>query len=257
MPADEMGSHSDESSSVSRTLVILDGLGDPSLGQELSSRWAQAGFKNGVDVAGQWAWLSENAQALTEEKIDQAATIAGSIGLTIRDRAGKTFVPVNDLEQMRRQIVFEYRSRLATTLVFGIPALTLHYVGRVLACGRGDEPSAMAYPWLIEMMLVAWTLVAAGAPIIWQAALSLIHLRLTADLLSGLIIAFSFLPSAIGVLSTLVVDEPWFGANGPSFHASLLAVVITVLARWQLHHAAPPTPTPQITRTLFLIVIAS
>ena len=41
-----------------KTHLILDGLQDMGHGGELSRRWFEAGFLNGVDVAGQCGWVS-------------------------------------------------------------------------------------------------------------------------------------------------------------------------------------------------------
>ena len=43
--------------SLDRCHIILDGLQDPQLGQQLSAKWNHAGYRNVVDVAGQCAWL--------------------------------------------------------------------------------------------------------------------------------------------------------------------------------------------------------
>jgi len=259
---------------MARTYVILDGLQDPALGQALSSRWAQAGLANGVDVSGQCAWLWQGHEedgspdnvvdhagqsegqcvekcvekcvgksaSLTEADVARAAAIARTFGLEVRDRVGQTFVADNDLAALRARMAYEYKSRLATALVFGLPALALHYVGPVLAGGGGQDARAMLYPWLFELLLVGWACVAAGWPILWQGALSARRLRATGDLLTTLIVAVAFIPSAVGVLSMAVVNEPWFGApaggGGPTFGVAMVAIVLSVLQRWLAHRSA-------------------
>ena len=226
---------------MTRTYIILDGLADPYLGRVLSARWAQAGFRNAVDVAGQCAWLAplEDPDAsLTEAQLTRAAAIGRGVGVEIRDRLGKKFRPDNDLGALRRQSVHEYRARLATALMFGLPALALHYLAPVLASGSGLDPARMVFPWLFEMVLVGWLCVGAGFPLLWQAGLGVLHLRMTADVLSGVLIVGSFAPSAVGVMSMLVIDEPWFGRDGPMFHAAVWTMLITILGRWLCHLAA-------------------
>ena len=77
-----------------RTYVILDGLQESQWGQALSRRWMDAGLPNGVDVAGQFAWITPSAQSkhhsLDEENATRAANIAQLFGLEIRDEV--TFV---------------------------------------------------------------------------------------------------------------------------------------------------------------------
>jgi hypothetical protein len=227
-----------------RTHVILDGLQDPHLGRDLSVRWAAAGFDNAVDVAGQCAWLAArdggDGAAIDETQIRHAAAIARAYGLEIRDRAGQSFEPENDLDALRGRMVYEYKSRLATALMFGLPALALHYLGPTLAGGRGGAVD-MIYPWLFELLLVGWVCLAAGWPILWQAALAAVHLRATADLLTASIIAVAFTWSAIGVVSLLWATDPWFTTEpgqGPMFYAADLAVILAVSQRWLAHRAA-------------------
>ena len=243
---------------MTRTHLVLDGLQDPSHAQELSARWASAGFTNVVDPAAQGAWLEPGSdrgardqgpspraasdpslEALTARDVDRAASIARAFGLEVRDRAGKSFRPDNDLEALRARIVAEYRTRFATALVFGLPALGLHWFGGLLARGGGTEPRDMLYPWMFQMLLVGWAVLASAWPLCWQGGLGALHLRTTADVLTAGIIAASFLPSALGVFSLLFTREPWFGSRGPVFHATMWTVLIAVLQRWLAHRAAP------------------
>lgn len=241
------------------THVILDGIQDPRTGQALSAAWAQAGFDNVVDVAGQAARLARmkphdhpskiagNAppRAMTEQDMDQAAAIARSWGLEIRDRVGKTFHAANDLPALRRQLIYEYKCRTATALVFGLPAVTLHYLGPILA-GGGTDAASMVFPWAIEMLLVGWACVAAGWPILWQGLLALVRLRPHGDLLTTGIVAVAWLGSAAGVLATALGRTPWFmnatesgvWQGGPAFHAAWWAVTLAVCQRWLAHRHA-------------------
>ncbi len=229
---------------IARTHVILDGLQDPRLGQQLSADWSRQGLINAIDVAGQTAWLSPAVQdsgALTEPMVHQARVIARRYGLEIRDRVGNQFHACNDLTLMRRRMASEYRSRFATALVFGLPALALHYTGAMLAGGAEGPGGArwMVYPWLFEMLLVGWACLAAGWPVLWQAAVSLAHLRATGDLLTGACVVAAFGPSAVGLVSLVWVDRPWFGtpaeAGGPAFHAAWIAITLAVLQRWLVY----------------------
>jgi len=255
-----------------KTHLILDGLQDPLHGRELSARWVTAGFENGVDVAGQAAWLrvgwapptmsegrvedskmvgGAHPTPITEADVARAAAIARAFGVELRDRAGATFRADNELPALREQMVREYRARFSQALVFGLPALALHYLGPMLTGGGGASNTSggggMAYPWLLEMVLVGWSLWVAGLPILWQGFASLIHLRATADLLTTMIVMLSFIPSAVGVVSLLFTSVPWFGLpyddagaavelRGPAFHIAVMAVMIATFQRWQLHH---------------------
>ncbi len=216
-----------------RTFVILDGLGDPQLGRALSAKWAEVGIINSVDVAGQWASLATPSEmALDESQIELAAAIARTFGIDLRDREGKQYAPQNDLDGLRSRTKREYRSRLATAVVFGAPAVALHYAAPLLA-GADASPRGLLYPWLIEMLLVGWLCLAGGYPILWQGALSLRYLRATPDLLTLLIVAGAFVPSAIGWLSLLFADEPWIRES--LLHVAALAIVLALLQRRILH----------------------
>lgn len=236
-----------------RTHVILDGLQDLRDGQKLSVKWAQAGFRNGVDVAGQTAWLAGESSdsskpdldsTLTEEDMQRAASLARGYGLWIRDRVGNTFRPNNDLAELRQRMIYEYKSRFVTALVFGLPAMGLHYAGPVLAGGIEGPGGAkwMLYPWLFEMVLVGWVCLAAGWPVLCQGLTSLMHGRWTPDLLTTVLVLVAWAPSALGVLSMVWGDQPWFisslGVGGPSFHAALLAITLAVLQRWWMYRCA-------------------
>ncbi len=186
-------------------------------------------------------------------KLDLAANIARAYGVEIRERVGITFRPDNDLPALREQITREYRVRFAQSLIFGLPALAVHYLGPMLASGGGQAAGSMAFPWLLELILVGWAIWVAALPIVWQGVWSLIHLRPTADLFTTSIIAIAYLPSAWGVGSLLFVDQPWFGTvgmagvpgvpggseaasgGGPAFHVAIMAVMLASCQRWRMH----------------------
>jgi hypothetical protein len=219
---------------------MLDGLSDPRVGLELSRAWMEAGFANGVDVTGQSAWLAkrDDEQAwLSEADVDRAASVARFFGLELRDRVGSEFNAQNDLSALRGRLTYEYKSRFATALVFGLPALLLHGLGVWLA-GGATSPRQMLYPWFFELLLVGWACLAAGWPILWQGALSLRGLRMTADLYTSLLVLACFVPSAVGVLGLPLVRSTFLTVSpGPLFHAAMLTMAAAVLQRWMLHGA--------------------
>ena len=226
------------------TYVILDGLQDPRLGRGLSAAWTRAGLLNEVDVTGQCARLAiadtpgGEERSLNEAQVDRAAKIARRFALEPRDRVGSTFVRDNDIQALRRQLTYEYKSRLATALVFVLPALAVHYLAPLLVVG-GDTARAYRFPWLIELLLVGWACLAGGWPILWQGVLAALHRRATPDLLTSLILMAGFIPSALGVLSLVTLKNPWFGDTGPSFHAVSFALILALYQRWTVHrHAA-------------------
>lgn len=227
---------------MTRTHVILDGLQDPAIAKRLSVVWYDHGFANAVDPAGQCAWIEPSKEsgkdALSADDMELAAVLARQFGLEPRERVGSEFQAANDLALLREKITHEYKSRFATALVYGLPALALHYFAPVLA-GSGDTRS-MVYPWLFEMILAAWVCVSAGWPIIWQGVAALIRLRLTGDALVTLLIVASWLPSALGLASIAFAQEPWLSHGGrePLFHATVMCVTLAALQRWLAHAAA-------------------
>lgn len=234
------------------TFVILDGLQDPMHARDLSARWARAGLLNEVDIAGQSAAIRLDATdkpSITEEDVQRAAAIARAYGVEPRDRAGETFKPDNDLALLRDQMRREYRARFSQALVFGLPALAVHYLEPILASGGGHNAGSLAFPWLLQLVLVGWAIWVAALPIIWQGIWSLIHLRPTADLLTTAIVLLAYIPSAFGVASLLFINEPWFGVAvrhmgadvaavplaGPAFHLAIMAVMLATCQRWLMH----------------------
>lgn len=222
---------------MSRTHVILDGLADPRIGGQLSAAWLHAGFANTVDPAGQCASLwradsdSTQCPALSEADMDRAAAVARTFGLEPRDRVGNTFVADNQLPELRKRLAFEYKSRFATALVFGLPAIALHRFGPLLAGGGPGH-----YAWLIELLLAGWTCIAAGWPILYQGALCARYLRVHGDLLTTVVVVFAYVPSAIGVLSMMWSGEPWLiGDQGPAFDAAVWVIIVATLQRWLAH----------------------
>jgi hypothetical protein len=227
-----------------RTHVILDGLQDPILARQLSAMWHRAGFANAVDVSGQSAWLAPvEGDALDEAAVDHAATIARTFGIELRDRVGNTFKADNPLPPMLQRMEKESRQRLATSLMYGLPALLLHYLGPLLATGGGTETRSLLYPWLFEMLLVGWVCFAAGWPSLWNAALAVRSLRAHGDLLTTGVMLAAFVPSAAGVMSLPFAREPWVlstqaGGSGVMFHFALMAVWLNVSQRWLMFRNA-------------------
>jgi len=234
-----------------RTHVILDGLEDPGRAQELSRAWVLAGFPNAVDLSGQCAWLAKKHERrsgsqegdmgpLSELQMGQAVSIARVFAVELRDRAGGTYIAENELGALRRRVQCEYRHRVAVVIMFGLPAVALHYLAPYLA-GSGD-PRDMALPWLFELLLVGWACIAAGWPILWQGALSVLYLRASADLLTSVVLVTSYLPSAVGVLAVTFVEEPMFDTTlgrTPMCYATILALGLAVTQRWMMHRATP------------------
>jgi hypothetical protein len=218
-----------------RTHVILDGLHDTRHARELSARWSDAGFDNSVDAAAQSASLARHdGGEMSEADVDRAAAVARCYGVELRDRAGTTFVSANDAAALRQRLAYEFKSRFATALVFGLPALGLHYAGCWLT-GGSDHPRDLLYPWLFELLLVGWACIAAGWPILWNGALAARHLRATADLLTTVIVLAALLPTAAGLVWLVTTGETWLSVSrghGPLTHAALAAVAISTLQRW-------------------------
>lgn len=220
---------------MAHTHVILDGLGDPQLGQSLSAAWAKAGFYNTVDPAGQSATLATHEDdALSESQMEDAATIARVHGLELRDRAGSTYESVNELPALYKRLNIEYRTRFASALVFGLPALVLHYLAPVLV-GAHELPRGFLYPWLIELLLVGWMCMAAAYPMLWQGALSFRYLRATPDLLTCVVIVPAFCVTLAAWVSLFAADQPL--ADESLLHAVTYAVMLAVLQRRWVYRA--------------------
>lgn len=228
-----------------RTHVIVDGLADPLLAQQLSAAWARAGFDNAVDISAQAAWLApggeHHADELAEADVDRAARIARAFGIELRDRVGKTFKAGNDPAALRAQMAKEYKARTAVTVMFGLPAVVLHYIAPALVGGVPDA-RGMLQPWLIEMLLVGWLCIAAAWPVLWQGALALRNLRATPDLLASVVIVGAFLPCATGVVLIPFRGDVWFGTpqtgGGPAFHAVAMMIALVSFSRWMTHRYA-------------------
>ncbi len=239
---------------MTQTYVILDGLQDHDTSRALSARWAGAGYANAVDPAGQCARIGIKEQAgptdaadvsFDERDLDRIAAIARSLGLAVRDRVGSGFEPGVGLEPLRANMEKEYRGRLAVALMFGLPGIVLHYIGPTLAGGVVGARS-LAYPWLIEGLLVTWGCIAGGWPILWQGLLSLARRRTSGDALTTLIVLGAWGPSVIGVASLAFTPDPWFVGirggggwlgyvGGPAFHAAMVAMTLAVMQRWLVY----------------------
>lgn len=217
------------------THLILDGLQDLDHAAALSRRWMNAGYANTVDPAGQGATLARrDGGPLTEADVARAAGVARGFGVELRDRLGTSWTPVDDPAQFRGRMAYEYKSRFATAVVFGLPALALRELGPWLA-GGAQGPRDLLYPWLFEMLLVGWACLAAGWPILWNAGLAALHLRATPDLLTGLIVLAAWCPSAVGTL-WLISGDTWLAQ--PRFDAALWAVLLATLQRWLAYRFA-------------------
>ncbi len=233
-----------------KTWVMLDGLADPPSAQALSRQWSEAGFDNAVDVAGQRGWLAPNREscqdALVEADMDRAAKVSRRFGVELRDRVGNTFRADNDKDALGDRIRREYKARLAQAIMFGLPVLALQYLAPMLASTGGADARGMLFPWLFQMLLAGWLCYVAAWPILWQGAAALLNLRATGDTLTLLLVVGTFIPSAVGVLSLLVTETPWFGApgsagfsdRGPAFHATMLIVTLAVTQRWLYYRQA-------------------
>ncbi len=210
---------------MARTNVLVEGLQDPAHGRGLSGAWAGAGFVNTLDLSGQCAVI--------ESYDERASGIARAFGVELRDRTGQTFTADNDLTLLREEAARQWKGRLAQALVYGLPAVALHYVAPILAEAGGSRK--FLYPWFFEMLLAGWVCVVGAWPVLWQGALSLAHLRMTAELFFTAVLLGAFVPSAVGVATIVVRAEPWFSPNGPTFHA---VVVLVWSAAWQRWRAA-------------------
>lgn len=213
---------------------------DPLLGQDLSARWADAGLLNRIDVAGQSAelWRADD-ESINEENIQLAAGIARAYGVEIRDRIGINFQPDNDLDELQKRIAGEYRQCFAQAIMFGLPALVVHYLAPILSGGPTDDGSyKMIYPWLIEMVLVGWLLRVSAWSILWQAAMSLIHVRATGDLFTGFVIIATFVASAIGVIMSPFIDNSFVALDGTLFHVAVVTTIIVTAQRCAAHGLA-------------------
>ena len=226
------------------TYVILDGLQDPDLAGALSANWAAAGFANEVDAAAQSGWLApaggDADAALTESEFERAAGLARACGVALYGRVGQRFLAANDPAALRASLARAYRARVASALVFGLPALGLHYAGSALAGGDG-APRSMFLAWLLELLLVGWCCVAVGWPLLWQGLLGLAHRRATGDVLTSALVAITFLPSVAGMIAMLWGGRPWFSASAPGvplLHATTFVLLNAVLQRWLFQRRA-------------------
>ncbi len=224
-----------------QTHVILDGLQSHADARGLSRAWAAAGLHNQIDLAGQSAALANGNEPdaeLTETQVDEAAALARHFALELRDRVGSGFVAANDLPTLRAKVAYEYKCRLATGLVYGLPALALHYFGPWLA-GGSDDPRSYVFPWLLELLLSGWVMIACGWPVLWQGLLGLRVRRLTFDTFALLLTLAAWLPSAAAVLALPLVNQPWLSAPGqgssPQFHYVVMLMLLVSAQRWLSH----------------------
>ncbi len=227
-----------------RVHLILDGLQDPRHARELSARWSAAGLDNAVDPTGQCGWISlgnrapgEPARGLTPEELERAMAIARAFGIEPRDLVMEAVEDGEAPAALRERVLTEYRRALGQALAFGLPLLVLHAMAPILA--SGDRAAGLVYPWLIEAALGTWVLRVTAWSLIWQGALALLHLRMTADLYFLTVALVAWGGSMLGMGALVAGGEPWFGDSGPLFHAAGAAACLAALQRYLAHRLAP------------------
>ncbi len=202
----------------------MDGLGAPSQAQVLSGAvFRELALPARADPAGMWLEV-QSPGPMTESVADQVALIARGQGLDLRDRVGGDFSPSVTETDLVRRLSFEWTSRLATALVFLIPALLLHYLTPRLATG------SLLIPRFLEAVLVGWSLIAAAWPVLYQAALSLASLRMTPDFYAAAVMLIAF---AHGLFAWVV------NAPSASFFVTAYAILAMTLQRTLLWRTQP------------------
>jgi len=177
-----------------RFTFMLDGIGDPIAARDLTRAVHEMlGVVARSDPAGMWLEI-EADQPIDEAMSDRVAAITRRFALEPRDRSSSSFVSSVTAEQLRQRIAYEWTSRWATGLVFLLPALALHYLTPILAQG------SRLIPGMIEATLVAWSLIAAAWPIVWQGLLALRARRMTPDLFTLVGLAVSLVAGLAAVV---------------------------------------------------------
>jgi len=158
----------------------------------------------------------EGQQVIDEAFADKVVEAARHWGIEPRDRVGSSFVSTISADVLRKRLESEWRSRLATGLVFLLPAMLIHYLKPILAGATNYVPNG------IEAVLVGWVIVASGWPILYQMMVSVFSFRMTPDLFQGTLILVSFFA---GVWAT-VTDQA-----ETTFHITAFAVLSMALQR--------------------------
>ena len=205
-------------------LFLMDGLGDPAQAQALSGAvFRELALPARADPAGMWLEV-ESPGPMTEAIADQVALLAHRQGLDLRDRIGSDFSPRVTESELVKRLSFEWTSRLATALVFLVPALFLHYLTPRLATG------GLLIPRFLEAVLVGWSLIAATWPVLYQAALALASLRMTPDLYAAALMLIAF---AHGLFAWIL------SAQSASFFVTAYAILALALQRMLLWRTEP------------------
>lgn len=191
-------------------IFILDGLGAPAFAGKITRHIKdELGLFSRCDPAGMWLEI-ETQDPVTENIANAVCNVVSKFGLLPRDRVGTSFVPSVNIKQLQKRILFEWKGRWATALVFLLPALILHYATPLLSLGSRYIPHSL------EALLVGWSIIAALWPVMYQGVLSLRYKIISPDLLGMLIIVILFI---IGIIQTVM------GANETLFHAVSYAVI--------------------------------
>jgi hypothetical protein len=168
--------------------------------------------------------------------LEQALAIARAFGLEPRDLVMEGRSEDHEPQALRDRVLTEYRRALGQGFAFGLPLLTLHALAPILA--SGDRAAGMVYPWLIEAALGTWVLRVSAWGLIWQGALALLHLRMTADLFLLVVALAAWGGSMLGMATLVAGGEPWFADRGPLFHAAAAAAFLASLQRYLAHRWA-------------------
>ena len=172
--------------SVRRFSFMIDGMGDPQMGKRLTRDLKEElGIVARCDPAGMWLEV-EREGVIDEEFADRVIEVARLQGVELRDRVGSSFVSTISREALRRRMETEWKGRLATALVFLLPAFLIYYL-------KGFSASATNYlPNGLVAVLVGWVVIASGWPILYQGLISVVARRMTPDLFQSVLILVSY-----------------------------------------------------------------
>lgn len=175
------------------------------------------GVVSRCDPAGMLLEVECGEGAVIDEAFaDKVIEVARHWGIEPRDRVGSSFVSTISADALRKRLESEWRSRLATGLVFLLPAMLMHYLKGYLAGATNYVPNG------IEAALVGWVIVASCWPILYQMMVSVFSFRMTPDLFQGTLIIVSFVA---GVWATVR------GEAATTFHITAFAVLSIALQR--------------------------